>query len=82
MAKGGQELFPVQHSLLSSLALGKRVEACYNLPRPISCRFWYRGINDSYLIEAGESRFMLRVAPANWRSCESSPVSSSPVARS
>jgi Ser/Thr protein kinase RdoA (MazF antagonist) len=36
----------------------------------VTCHFWNHSINDSYLVNAGESSFMLRVAPANWRSPE------------
>ena len=60
----------VQRSILSAYALGERVRSLYSLPSPLTCQFWNHSINDSYLVKAGETNFMLRVAPANWRSLE------------
>lgn len=62
--------FPVQRSLLSTSALVERVLTKYDLPETAACYFWHRGINDSYLIKAGERRWMLRISPTNWRSYE------------
>src|SRR5262245_45723001 len=62
--------FPVQRSLLSAQALAERLLVNYPLPASPSCRFWARSINDTYLVEAGGDKFMLRVSPAGWRSYE------------
>ncbi len=60
----------VQRSILSAPALGQRLSSLYDLPSPLTCQFWNHSINDSYLVRAGKTSFMLRVAPANWRSLE------------
>lgn len=65
-----EAFFPVQRSLLSAPALAERVLANYTLPGPPRCHFWSRSINDTYRVEAGETKFMLRIAPAGWRSYE------------
>ena len=62
--------FPVQRSLLSEEALAERVLSKYDLPAPVTCRFWQRGINDLYLVRASEFKYVLRVAPAGWWSAE------------
>jgi Ser/Thr protein kinase RdoA (MazF antagonist) len=62
--------FPVQHSLLSAPALAEWLSANYDLPASPRCVFWSRSINDTYLVEAGPAKFMLRLAPAGWRSHE------------
>ena len=62
--------FPVQRSLLSEDTLAGRVLSRYNLPRDTCCRFWQRGINDTYLVEGGGERHVLRISPAHWRSRE------------
>lgn len=59
---------PVQRSLLSPAGLRERVLNDYELVAPITCEFWYRGINDSYLVQAGDCKLVLRVCPAGWRS--------------
>ncbi len=65
-----QNPFPVQRSLLAENALAERVLSRYHLPRDTRCRFWQRGINDTYLVESSGERYVLRVSPARWRSRE------------
>lgn len=65
-----QSPFPVQRSLLVEDALAESVLSRYDLPGGAHCRFWQRGINDSYLVESGGNRYVLRVSPARWRSRE------------
>ena len=60
----------VQRSILSASALAGQMLSRYSLPYPVTCHFWNHVIKESYLVNAGESSFMLRVAPANWRSPE------------
>ena len=62
--------FPVQRSLLSAAALAERVLVGYELVGMPTCHFWRRSINDLYLVEAGGTKLVLRIAPANWRSLE------------
>lgn len=63
--------FPVQRSLLSAPALAERVLLPnYDLPGSLTCRFWSRGINDLYLIEAEGVKLVLRISPTGWRSYE------------
>lgn len=62
--------FLVQRSILSASALAQEVLPLYNLPNSSSCHFWNHSINDTYLVKAGESKFMLRVSPTHWRSEE------------
>ena len=52
---------PAIHSVLSSDALTQSVLARYQLPQPISCRLFYAGLNDTYLVGAGSDRYVLRV---------------------
>jgi Ser/Thr protein kinase RdoA (MazF antagonist) len=65
-----QTPFPVQRSLLAEDALAERVLSRYSLPCIARCRFWKRGINDTYLVESGGDQYVLRIAPAHWRSRE------------
>ena len=60
--------FPVQRSLLSSLALAKWLSDHYDLAAFPTCRFWRRVINDLYLVEAGGVKLVLRVSPTGRRS--------------
>ena len=59
---------PVQHSLLADGALTSYLIATYALPPTTTCRLWQRGINDVYLVDTGTARFVLRIAPTQWRS--------------
>ena len=61
-----ESFFPVQRSLLSEDALAERVLYKYDLPAPLTCRFWQRGINDAYLVQAAGKKWVLRVSPAGW----------------
>src|SRR5262245_49462021 len=60
----------IQRSILSGSALAKQILPSYNLPDSSTCHFWNHSINDTYLVKAGESKFMLRVSPTDWRSIE------------
>ena len=54
-----EAIFPVQWSLLSASALAERVLPNYNLSSSVTCHFWRRSINDTYLVEAGDAKFDL-----------------------
>jgi Ser/Thr protein kinase RdoA (MazF antagonist) len=52
---------PVIYSTISADALVKIVEADYCLDSPLQCKFWHRGFNDSYLVTADKTKYILRV---------------------
>jgi Ser/Thr protein kinase RdoA (MazF antagonist) len=60
--------FPVNRSLLSAPALAEWVEKKYRLSGSPSCQFWRRSINDLYLVQDQERKFVLRISPTGWRS--------------
>ena len=59
--------FPAVYSLLSPAALASRVLGAYPLAEPVACRLLYVGVNDTYLVDAGDDRYVLRVYRAGWR---------------
>ncbi|HEX6819894.1 MAG TPA: homoserine kinase [Ktedonobacterales bacterium] len=61
---------PAIHTILSANALIERVLARYQLPEPITCRLFFSGLNDTYLVEAGRERYVLRVYRTGGRSIE------------
>lgn len=70
------EPFPVTHSLLSADALGRYVEAAYEIGEVASCTLLQHNQNDTYAVHASTGRFILRVSQArqaiglSWRTCE------------
>ena len=56
-----RQLFPVQNSTLSADALAERVLKKYRLPGRAVCRFFRKGICDTYRIEAGNEEYYLKV---------------------
>jgi Ser/Thr protein kinase RdoA (MazF antagonist) len=58
---------PVTYSTLATDALAVRLEAGYELDAVTACRFLHRGLNDSYLVETANGRYVLRVYRAGWR---------------
>jgi Ser/Thr protein kinase RdoA (MazF antagonist) len=61
-------VIPVYRSLLSDTALAERLLPEYDLPQGATCHFWNQSINDTYLVRAGDTQLMLRIAPAQRRS--------------
>jgi len=59
---------PVYRSLLSDTALAERLLPEYDLPLGVTCHFWNQSINDTYLVRAGATQWMLRIAPTQRRS--------------
>jgi Ser/Thr protein kinase RdoA (MazF antagonist) len=59
---------PVYRSLLSDTALAERLLPEYDLPPGATCHFWNQSINDTYLVRAGATQWMLRIAPTQRRS--------------
>jgi Ser/Thr protein kinase RdoA (MazF antagonist) len=57
----------VSHSVLHPEFLAAEVERRYELPAPLRAFLLYRGMNDVYLIKAGDTRYALRVWRKTWR---------------
>jgi len=62
------QLFPVQNSTLSANALAELVYQEYPLQGSPICKFWRKGMADTYRIEAGNQLFFLKVSMASRRS--------------
>ena len=60
-------IFPVQDSTLSSEAIVDRVLKAYNLPKGTTCRFFRKGICDTYKVHAGDDEYYLKVYRADRR---------------
>ena len=60
--------FPVTHSILSPEALLAEVLPLYDLDEQVRCLFLTRGVNDTYLVWAGTTQYILRIYRAGWRS--------------
>ena len=56
-----RRLFPVQDSTLSAEALAERVLKRYTLAGGVVCRFFRKGICDTYRIEASDQEYYLKV---------------------
>ncbi|WP_295712511.1 phosphotransferase [Mucilaginibacter sp.] len=61
--------FPAQYSTLSAIALKKYIEDAYNL-RLITCKFLLRGVSDTYIIEATDAKYVLKIYREQHRSVE------------
>lgn len=62
------ENFPVISSTLSADHIGLLVAKKYGLAGNVLCTILKTGINHSYLVEQGKSKFVFRVYSLNWRS--------------
>lgn len=60
----------ILHSTFSADAIRRLVLPHYNLPEPVDCTFVKRGLNDTYLVTAGDRQFALRLYRARWRTRE------------
>ena len=56
-----RQLFPVQNSTLSAEALALRVLKRYRLSGKVVCRFFRKGICDTYRVDAGDKEYYLKV---------------------
>lgn len=63
--------FPIEYSSLSTQALQELVCKMHSFPNSTSITFLKRGFNDTYLIQNGTDKYILRVYKHNWRSLES-----------
>jgi Ser/Thr protein kinase RdoA (MazF antagonist) len=52
--------FPVQSSTLSAEGLADFVREEYGLPHPVRCRFWRKGMADTYEVSAGGKAFYFK----------------------
>jgi Ser/Thr protein kinase RdoA (MazF antagonist) len=57
------QVFPIVHSTLHADALGQEVARLYDIATPVHCELLARGINDNYIVRAGDERYALRA----WR---------------
>lgn len=64
-------IFPIEYSSLSTQALLELVCQKHSFPDSTSITFLKRGFNDTYLIQNGTDKYILRVYKHNWRSIES-----------
>lgn len=59
--------FPVTSSHLSVPDLAVFIQQKYQLPAGVTCRLLKAGINHSYLVSAGNTKYVFRVYSFNWR---------------
>ncbi|HMS66539.1 MAG: phosphotransferase [Saprospiraceae bacterium] len=59
--------FPVTHSILSASHLAEFIQCRYDFGADIQCKLMKSGINDTYLVSAGQNQFVFRVYSLNWR---------------
>ncbi|WP_159982021.1 MULTISPECIES: phosphotransferase enzyme family protein [unclassified Novosphingobium] len=57
----------VAHSVLDAHALSREVAARYDLPEGVRASLLFRGMNDVYVVTAGDQRWALRVWRGTWR---------------
>jgi len=60
----------VVHTTFSSDAIRERILPYYDLPDPVTCTFFKRGLNDTYLVSTRDRQFALRLYRSRWRSRE------------
>ena len=58
------------YTQLASHAVLRFVVLHYDLPEPVHCKFYVRGLHDNYLIESEHQKFILRIYRNQWRSEE------------
>ena len=59
--------FPVSNSNLSAPHLGAFLAETYALTGEIRCRIIRAGVNDTYLAEDGNAKYVFRIYSLNWR---------------
>lgn len=65
-----QASIPVIHSIPAGEALMEAVLSHYPLDKPRSCQIYKRALNDTYLVETEQERYILRVYRRGWRTKE------------
>jgi hypothetical protein len=53
----------------------------YPLDAPLACKFFHRGVNDTYLVSSPSGRFVFRVYRASWRQQEAVAARNGPQLR-
>lgn len=61
--------FPAQYSTLSAIALKAYIEHAYGL-QLISCKYLLRGVSDTYIIEAANTKYALKIYREQHRSVD------------
>lgn len=56
-------MFPIRHSVVDNVALGREIQQRWKLPEPFACDLITRGMNDVYEVRSGKDRMAARV----WR---------------
>jgi Ser/Thr protein kinase RdoA (MazF antagonist) len=59
--------FPVTHAILSSSALQTEILPRYEVGTVQQCIFLTRGVNDTYLVQTQNKKYILRAYRAGWR---------------
>ncbi len=62
-----QTYFPVTHSTLAADVLLNAILPTYDIGAPLSCKLLQRLLNDTYLVETRQGKYILRVYRAGWR---------------
>jgi Ser/Thr protein kinase RdoA (MazF antagonist) len=65
-----QAFIPVIHSIPSGEALISMVLPNYPIGKPHSCKLLKRGLNDTYLVETEQEKYILRLYRRGWRTKE------------
>ncbi|RAV28066.1 phosphotransferase [Sinomicrobium soli] len=60
--------FPVTRSTLSAKELGEFIKDRYQLNENFTCELFRTGMNHTYFISSGETKYVIRVYSHNWRS--------------
>jgi len=69
--KAGVILLPVSYSTFNEHALGTYIGRHYSIGVPVRCNLIARGMNDTYIIETTDGKFVFRVYRNKWRSNDS-----------
>lgn len=62
-----QTYFPVTHSTLAADALRNVILPAYEIGTPLQCKLLQCLLNDTYLVETEQGKYILRVYRAGWR---------------
>jgi Ser/Thr protein kinase RdoA (MazF antagonist) len=62
-----QPYFPVTHTTLAGDALLHAILPAYDIGAPRQCKLLQRLLNDTYLVETEQTKYILRVYRAGWR---------------
>ena len=56
------DIFPVRYSQLSPNKIKNKIKERYKIGEPLSCRFFYSGLNDVYIIKTELNNYFLRIS--------------------